>query len=531
MDKMLGVMLDCSRNAVMKVETVKSYVDMLAQMGYNTLMLYTEDTYEVNNQPYFGHMRGRYSKAELKEIDDYCFAKGITLIPCIQTLAHLNCMFKWGAVYEEIRDTEDILLIGEEGTYQLLEDIFATLAECFRSRRVHIGMDEAYMVGMGKYMQKNGIQDRFEIINKHLHKVCEIAEKYGFQTMFWSDMFCKLAQNSTNYYESNVDKEAILKRANLPENAELVYWDYYSTEYQHYVDMIHTNQLFGKKVIFAGGAWTWKGMSPDNGYSIAATKEAMKACRDCGIDEIFMTVWGDDGDECSKYAVAPALLYAAMSVDGEPDMQKLKERFYQIMGVSYDDWMLLDQMLVPDSGKHAMDASKYLLYNDVFSGLLDHRCTPEDEAYYAALGEKLRAVSETGNYTYLFRKYQALCEVLSVKAALGLRTRKAYQSGDKETLKELAEVRYGQAIEKMEAFHHVFQEEWFCENKPHGFDVQDVRLGGAIQRLKSCRQRLWDYLDGKTEQIEELEEKQLTQDCGMSPWSRLFTANVVSQAL
>ena len=75
MENMLGVMLDCSRNAVMKVETVKAYADMLAKMGYNTMMLYTEDTYEVNNQPYFGHMRGRYSKAELKELDDYCYHK------------------------------------------------------------------------------------------------------------------------------------------------------------------------------------------------------------------------------------------------------------------------------------------------------------------------------------------------------------------------------------------------------------------------------------------------------------------------
>ena len=55
MGKMLGVMLDCSRNAVMNVKTVKKYADVIKKMGYNTLMRYTEDTYEVNNQPYFGH--------------------------------------------------------------------------------------------------------------------------------------------------------------------------------------------------------------------------------------------------------------------------------------------------------------------------------------------------------------------------------------------------------------------------------------------------------------------------------------------
>ena len=54
-----GTMIDCSRNAVMNTSAVKRWIDVTAGMGYNTLMLYTEDTYEVNNQPYFGYMRGR----------------------------------------------------------------------------------------------------------------------------------------------------------------------------------------------------------------------------------------------------------------------------------------------------------------------------------------------------------------------------------------------------------------------------------------------------------------------------------------
>ena len=58
------------------------------------LMLYTEDTYEVDNQPYFGYLRGRYSQKELREIDDYAFKHGMELIPAIQTLAHLKSIFR-----------------------------------------------------------------------------------------------------------------------------------------------------------------------------------------------------------------------------------------------------------------------------------------------------------------------------------------------------------------------------------------------------------------------------------------------------
>ena len=60
MENMLGVMVDCSRNAVMNVASVKKFAKLIRSMGYNTLMLYTEDTYEVDGQPYFGHFRRTY---------------------------------------------------------------------------------------------------------------------------------------------------------------------------------------------------------------------------------------------------------------------------------------------------------------------------------------------------------------------------------------------------------------------------------------------------------------------------------------
>ena len=73
----LGIMLDCSRNGVLTVASVKHYMDILSKLGYNCLMLYTEDTYEVDNQPFFGYLRGRYSQEELKELDSYAAGKGI----------------------------------------------------------------------------------------------------------------------------------------------------------------------------------------------------------------------------------------------------------------------------------------------------------------------------------------------------------------------------------------------------------------------------------------------------------------------
>ena len=91
-----GVMLDMSRNAVMKPQQVKDFANLLSKMGYNMIQLYTEDTYEVENEPYFGYLRGRYTHDELKDIVSYCESIGVEVIPCVQTLAHLGpATFCW----------------------------------------------------------------------------------------------------------------------------------------------------------------------------------------------------------------------------------------------------------------------------------------------------------------------------------------------------------------------------------------------------------------------------------------------------
>lgn len=521
---MKGLMVDCSRNAVMNPTALKRFVKVISALGYDTLMLYTEDTYEVDGEPYFGHQRGRFSKAELKEADAFCRENGIELIPCIQTLAHLNAMFKWVNRYGAINDTADILLADDDRTYELIDKIFATLSECFTTRKIHIGMDEAYMVGLGKYRDKHGDNDRFEIINRHLHKVCDMADKYGFKPMIWSDMFCKLAVSSSDYY-STADLEAIRKKANLPENLTLVYWDYYSTDYNRYSNMIEKNKAFGRPVAFAGGAWTWKGFAPGNQFSFDTTLPAVKACRDRGVKDIFFTMWGDNGGECSRFAVLPALCYSAELLEGNENMSDAKARLKTVTGMEFDDFMLLDKLDNPTERLN-YNASKYLLYSDPFMGVYDSRVTEGVNGYYKELYKKLSAVQAMDDYKPMFDSAAALADVLSVKAELGVKTRAAYLAGDNKTLKGIAENDYTAAIDKLKAFYIAFRRFWFFENKPHGFDVQDIRLGGLIMRLESCRERILSYCEDKSNTIPELREPVLEDERSKS-WNNIVTANVI----
>merc|ERR1711871_1808066 len=173
-----GILLDVSRNAVLKVDTIKFLLRHMALSGVNQLFLYLEDTYELMGEPFFGYMRGRYSWPQLNAIDVYARNMGIEVVPTIQTLGHLENLLQWPD-YEHIKDTDDVLLteyktegvtmpkspVDREITvYQLLDKMVKFLSTAFKSSRIHVGTDEAHGVGTGKSLALFGCTDPSDVI-------------------------------------------------------------------------------------------------------------------------------------------------------------------------------------------------------------------------------------------------------------------------------------------------------------------------------------------------------------------------------
>ncbi len=507
-----GVMMDCSRNAVPSVEFLKGYILSLALMGYNELQLYTEDTYEVEGEPLFGYMRGRYSIKELREIVDYAAQFDIEVVPCIQTLAHVNQLLRWDK-YNEVRDIDDILLVGEEKTYELIDKMFASLAKAFTSRRVHIGMDEAHNVGRGKYLDRNGYEKATAIMVKHLNRVVEIAEKYGFKPMMWSDMFFRPLNGGRYYIGENTAHVPSEVAAGVPKNLELVFWDYYQDNKNAYDIMFDRHAEFNNKTVFAGGAWKWTGFAPKNRISCSRTELAFTSAKEHGITDAFLTMWGDDGAECPWNSVLPALSYSADLAYGDKEHD---ECFVVLTGMGFDDFCALD---LPDTVKKGA-LSKTLLFNDCFTGLLDTSIENDDKNKFKDAAAKLKKIAKNSNsYAYLFDCSAKLCEVLATKVTLGKQTREIYvkmKNGDESTvlackkdLKKLIAKSYKPLIRQLETFYEAFKNQWYRENKPFGFEVQDIRIGGLIHRVKHCMNDLNDFLKGKVASLPELEEYQL----------------------
>ena len=175
----LSIMLDCSRNSVANKEFLKNFIDTISSMGYNELQLYIEDIYEVEGEPYFGYLRGRYSKEEIKEVDKYAKEKGVELVPAVQLLGHLSTIFEWRK-YNIIRDRDDCLCPDLDETYVFLENLIKSLREMFSTNKINIGMDETESLGKGQHLHKFGYEDPKKIYLRHLNKVAELLKKYDF---------------------------------------------------------------------------------------------------------------------------------------------------------------------------------------------------------------------------------------------------------------------------------------------------------------------------------------------------------------
>ena len=523
-----GIMLPINSKAIMSLPSMKKFFGIIAKMGYNQVFLYTEDKIEVDHEPYHGYMRGGYTQKELMELDDYAKSIGIELIPCVQTLAHLSGLSLWSNEYK--MDAHDVLLIDDERTYTYIDNLFATCRKCFRTDRIHIGMDEANWLGLGKHLKLHGYEEKISMIKRHLARVNEIAAKHGYKSpMIWSDMLF-YGWNNGVYVVPKQEVPEEYKEI-VPKNVIPVFWDYYHFKESSYGDMLEMHKQISDKVWFAGGIWNWIGFVPNNYYTVKSMLPALDACRKNGIRDVMMTMWYGSG-ESSFYANLPSLFYLAEYARGNRDDADIKVKFEKRFGITYDDFCTLDRVnFITSNWKvvdHPRNCSDYMLYSDPFKGFLDFTVREGGSETFREVGASLRATAKKSRtYGYIFDTASRLCDVMELKYELGLKTRKAYQAGNKEELLRLANEEYTALPSRIRAMEKSFRKRWMKDNKPYGYEYWAYTFGGLEERAKYQRQRLLDYLDGKVESIEELSWELLPyKEKGQSWWYRNHSVSI-----
>lgn len=502
-----GLMVDCSRNGVLTKKGAKDMLSYMAMMGLDMMMLYTEDTYEIPEYEYFGHNRGRYSKAEIKEIDQYAFDLGIELIPCIQTAAHLNNALKWTKL-RPMNDMPDSLLEGEPMTYEFIDNAVKACADMFRTKKIHIGYDEAVSVGRGQHLDRFGYEKNTVILQRHLDKVKEILKKYDREPMMWGDM----------YYNMNKENGTVEK-----DGMGIVYWDYYQAEEKNYLEKIDEYKEISDDIIFAGGSWTWNTVIAPYFMTYYSTIPALRSCLAKGLKRVFVTMWGDDGQETSHFAALPGLqMYAEFRFckdKDDIDEAYIAKQFKACIGADLEAFkeMARIDMLKEDRDFYTRPAngSKAVLFQNPMFGPYDKDLENTNKffdltSHYAEYEAKMEKLAQEDNdFAWLFNFPAKLCKVAKNKWNLGLRIKDAYDRDDKTALKELAK-EMEQVKEDIIAAREAHRKQWFRSYKPQGWDSMDLKYGSLLCQVDTGIMRLNQYANGTTCELEELYEERIS---------------------
>ena len=437
---------------------------------------------------------------------------GIELIPCIQTLAHLNAIFNWSA-YAGVKDVSDILIAEHEPTYELIEQMLRTCRENFTTRKINIGMDEAHLLGRGAYLDKFGYCPKPDIMVRHLARVVELCKKYDFEPVMWSDMFFRMQFGGAYNVAKGELSQEVLDR--IPPEVALCYWNYYTPPKQTATleHMFSQHARTPNELWFAGGSWSWYGITPKNWFSNQVTPTQLRFAQQYGVKNIIATAWGDDGAECSTFAILPSLLQYGELNYGQADEETLQQRCRDCFGICYSEFLKLDQVGLPAAIDPDWAAppcfEKMALYNDPMIGVLNADLRGVGlPAKYAADAEVLATVPEN-RYQILFNTQLCYAKLLERKSELSIRIRDAYDAGDKDQLARIVEEEFGELLTLIDGFHDAFRTQWHTYNKPFGFEVQDIRIGGLKERLRTAQIRIVDYLSGHIDRLEELEQPQL----------------------
>ena len=528
----LSAMIDSSRCGVPTVKTVSRLLDRMAMMGYNMLLLYTEDSLTLPNRPYFGYMRGRYTPEELRAIDDYAYEYGIEVIPCLECYGHMEQYLMWREA-APIKDTARVLLAREEKTFEFLDELIGSVSACFRSRRIHVGMDEAWDMGRGKFMDKHGYVPPFEIFNEYMESLVKITDKYGLRPMMWSDMYFRISHPNHKYCaEETVIPSEVAEK--IPEGVELVYW-HYGEKYGCDDYMLKKHIALNHPVIYAGGLWSWIGHFPEHHYTMDCVEKGLRACRDNDVREAMCTVWSNDNAECDLFANLFGLSYfAELCYDSSPSEEKLRRRFKTVTGGDYDAFLLMSAYHNKDLAAGYENYShrflgKPLFWQDIMEGLYDsHLSDRPMSPHYAEATRRMAAYAEgEGEWKELYGLAAKIFDYLGVKTLIAENLVSAYKRRDRALLSEISEILLPALREAVNRVHEAHKALWFTHNKTLGWANLDVRYGGVAARCDTAKMRIDAYLSGEIDCLEELEEPRLEKPLdGFVQYSAIATANL-----
>lgn len=497
------VMLDASRNAVPRIDYLKKLLVRLALNGLNQFCLYTEDTF-AQDVPLMGYGRGAYTFDELKELDDFALLLGVEVFPCIQLLGHFEQLLRY-EYYASLQDTPRILNTNREETYQFIAHLIQEATKPYRSKRIHIGMDEPWFLGRGKSWDFANPKCAAERYVQHLNRVLALCEEKSLKVMFWGDYI--LGHSG----ETPLDEA---QRAQLNQHAQVVYWDYDTLDKEVYRQNIRSFKTLSDSVCCAPSAHNYGRFFPDYQRFKLTAIPFIEVMHQEHVQSALLTLWGDDGHEClHEYTVVEMIHFLLACRNLHHDERLCEKRIKQYAQITVDEALFLTSLTEPNISAKALESpfmitGKMILWDDPFHRFIFRLFGEDRREAIITLGRLANTVVEQRNLYLRFAKniaglYSKKCEVLDEMS-------KGWKMRDREMLLDtVRDIAYLQHF--IENAHGLYRILWLQERKSQGLEVIDLRFANLMNRLKILEADLFHYCNDEVDDIPALNDTQIPQ--------------------
>ena len=272
-----GLMLDVSRRKVPTLATLKQLAKELSHYKLNVLQLYTEHTFQFSCHPQIGAGCGSLSSQDILELDAFCRAHHVELMPNLQSFGHARNTLTIPK-YQHLAETELLWTLSPvfEGTYTLLDELYADMLPVFSSTTFNVDCDETWDLGQGAskdLVEEMGVG---RVYLDHILHVHELAVRYGRRIQVWGDILL--------HHPELVGE--------VPDDVTLLDWHY------HPADEYPTVRTFaeaGRRFWVCPGTGSWNSIFPRLYGANVNIRNFVRDGVAAGAEGMLNTDWGDHG--------------------------------------------------------------------------------------------------------------------------------------------------------------------------------------------------------------------------------------------
>ena len=283
-----GFYHDITRGKIPTLDTLKSLIDDLAYLKYNSLQLYVEHVFEFSETQELIKKTGYITKAELIELDAYCKQNFIDFVPSLSTFGHMYEILM-EENYKHLRVLKDYIKEPNEWwsrqmhhtidptnpqSIELVKSLIDQYAQNFTSDYFNICCDETFDL-----KQRFREQEKDLYINFVKQIIAHVKSK-GKKVMMWADILL--------IYPETIN--------DIPKDTIFLNWDYSPNPSKEKVEKF---KALGKTQIVCPGNWSWNNFVEKVFDGEANISKMSQFSIDNGALGMLVTNWGDYNNICS----------------------------------------------------------------------------------------------------------------------------------------------------------------------------------------------------------------------------------------